>query len=154
MRREPDQNKDGTHMMHSQFNYGGCVLVDIPITGFVVHSKDEGPDHSHKLYITSWAGRPVHVHPFSGVTSVDLGHNHQYAGMTEPAPRGVQHVHGYMARTSFDDGHTHLIRGTTGPAIPLSHGGHYHYFEGFTTVNGRNPHSHRYSGNTGNEVME
>lgn len=29
---------------------------------------------------------------------------------------------------------------------------HYHYFEGHTTVNGSIPHTHRYGGNTGNEV--
>lgn len=72
--------------------------------------------------------------------------------MTEPAPSGVQHVHGYFAVTSFDDGHSHTIRGTTGPSIPLPCGGHYHYFEGYTTVNGSMPHTHRYGGNTGNEV--
>lgn len=89
--------------------------MDIPVTGFVVHSGGEDdPHHAHRLYITSWDGRPVHVHPFSGTTSYDAGHRHHYAGMTEPAPSGVQHVHGYFAVTSFDDGHSHTIRGTTG----------------------------------------
>lgn len=127
--------------------------MDIPVMGFVVHSGGEDdPNHAHRLYITSWDGRPVHVHPFSGTTSYDVGHRHHYAGMTEPAPSGVQHVHGYYAVTSFDAGHSHIIRGTTGPAIPLSGGGHYHYFEGRTTVNGSTPHTHSYGGNTGNEV--
>jgi len=127
--------------------------MDVPITGFVVHSNDEGNEHSHKLFITSWDNRPVHVHPFSGVTSFDVGHNHHYAGMTEAAPSGVPHVHNYYAETSFDAGHTHIIRGTTGPAIPIpGGGGHYHEFRGYTTVSGSTPHSHRYSGNTGREV--
>ncbi|KPV55177.1 hypothetical protein QJ48_34600 [Paenibacillus sp. A3] len=126
--------------------------MDIPVTGFVVHSGGEDPHHAHRLYITSWDGRPVHVHPFSGATTYDDGHLHYYAGMTEPAPSGPRHVHGYYAVTSFNDGHTHTMRGATGPAIPLSGGGHYHYFEGYTTVNGARPHAHAYRGNTGNEV--
>lgn len=128
--------------------------MDIPITGFVVHSDDGGSNHSHKLYITSWDGRPVHVHPFSGVTSFDVGHSHRYAGITAPAPSGVQHVHGYHAETTFDDGHTHVIRGTTGPAVDLPCGGHIHYFEGYTTVNGKTPHAHMYGGYTGNEAVD
>ncbi|WEK52942.1 MAG: YmaF family protein [Candidatus Cohnella colombiensis] len=125
--------------------------MDIPITGIIVHSEDDDSNHSHKLYITSWDGRPVHVHPFSGVTSYDVGHQHHYAGMTKPAPSGVQHVHNYYAVTSFNDGHTHIISGTTGPLIPLPNGGHYHHFEGHTTVNGSIPHTHMYQGSTGNE---
>ncbi|MBB3132145.1 hypothetical protein FHS19_006872 [Paenibacillus rhizosphaerae] len=130
--------------------------MEIPITGLIIHSNSgSGSDseHDHMLFITSWDGRPVkmHVHPFSGETSFDVGHFHRYAGKTEPAPSGIQHVHNYYVETTVDDQHAHLIRGTTGPAIPLPSGGHYHYFEGFTTVNGRIPHSHRYSGKTGNE---
>ncbi len=127
--------------------------MEIAITGFVFHSDDSDSKHSHKLYITSWDGRPVHVHPFAGNTSFDAGHSHHYAGITEPAASGVQHVHGYYAETSFNDGHTHMIRGTTGPSVPLPSGGHYHYFEGYTTVNGRIPHTHSYRGHTGNEDL-
>ncbi|KIL40951.1 hypothetical protein SD70_09955 [Gordoniibacillus kamchatkensis] len=123
----------------------------IPVKGFVVSSPDGESNHSHKLYITSWDGRPVHVHPFAGTTSFDVGHDHQYAGMTEPAPSGVPHVHAYYAHTSFDDGHSHIIKGTTGPAIDLPGGGHVHHFEGYTTVNGRTPHTHMYRGTTGSE---
>ena len=128
------------------------VSMEIPITGFIVHSDDSDSEHTHKLYITSWNGRPVHAHPFEGVTSIDDGHQHHYAGVTEPAATGVPHVHAYHAVTSFNDGHTHLIRGTTGPDIPIPSGGHYHYFQGYTTINGRHPHAHAYRGNTGNEV--
>lgn len=129
--------------------------MEIPITGFVVHSNDPGSEHSHKLYITSWDGRPLpHVHPFSGITSFDAGHQHRYAGITEPAATGVPHVHGYFAETSFDDGHTHMIKGVTGPSIPLPGGGHIHQFEGYTTVNGRHPHTHMYAGNTGDEISD
>jgi hypothetical protein len=130
----------------------GREHMDIPITGFIMHFNDEDSGHSHKLFITSWNGRPVHVHPFAGITSVDDGHNHQYAGMTEPAPSGVQHVHNYYTETSFNDGHTHIINGTTGPSVLLPNGGHYHYFQGCTTINGMHPHAHMYSGNTGNEL--
>lgn len=127
--------------------------MEIPVTGFIFHSGDsEDSPHSHRLYITSWNGRPVHVHDFGGVTSFDMGHRHQYAGRTEPAPSGVQHTHGYFVATSVDDGHTHVIRGKTGPAIPIAGGGHYHPFEGVTTVNGANPHAHHYAGRTGGEI--
>ncbi|TMV46299.1 hypothetical protein FE783_26805 [Paenibacillus mesophilus] len=125
--------------------------MKIPVTGFVMDSGDDD-HHSHRLYITSWDGRPVHVHPFSGVTSISDGHSHQYASWTAPAPSGVPHVHDYQVTTSFDFGHTHHIQGTTGPAVPLLGGGHYHLFEGFTTINGRHPHSHAYGGRTGNEA--
>lgn len=123
----------------------------IPIKGFIVDSKNGESDHSHKLYITSWDGRPVHVHPFAGITSFDVGHDHRYVGITEPAPSGKQHVHNYYANTSFDDGHSHVISGTTGPAIDLPGGEHIHEFEGHTTVNGTTPHSHMYKGSTGTE---
>ena len=124
----------------------------IPVKGIIYHTKGSGNEHSHGLYITSWDGRPVsHVHPFSGVTSYDVGHAHEYAGVTEPAPSGVPHVHRYHTVTSFNDGHTHTICGVTGPAIDLPGGGHIHAFEGFTTVNGKTPHTHFYRGTTGNE---
>ena len=127
------------------------LLMEIPVTGFVYHSDDQRGQHAHGLYITTWNGRPVHIHAFAGVTSIDVGHRHHYAGETAPAPSGVPHTHEYYTSTSFDDGHTHVIRGTTGPAIPLPQGGHYHPFEGMTTVNGAIPHSHAYSGRTGQE---
>jgi hypothetical protein len=128
-------------------------LKKIPVQGFVLHSEKSGNDHSHGLYITSWDGRPVyHVHPFSGVTSFNDGHAHQYAGYTEPAPTGIPHVHRYHTVTVVNDGHTHLIQGVTGPAVDLPGGGHIHHFEGFTTINGMRPHSHHYNGVTGNEM--
>ncbi|RAV23359.1 YmaF family protein [Paenibacillus contaminans] len=128
--------------------------MKIPVTGFVLESGDEDGHHSHQLFITSWNGKPVHVHAFSGVTSVNDGHSHDYSSWTAPAPTGVPHVHGYRAVTSMDQGHTHLIQGTTGPVIALPGGGHYHMFEGYTTINGRNPHSHAYRGQTSNEVSQ
>jgi hypothetical protein len=125
--------------------------MEIPVTGFIIHSSDSNMDseHSHQLYLTSWNGTPIHRHHFSGVTSFMGGHDHRYAGTTEPAPTGVQHTHRYFTVTSLNDGHKHEIRGTTGPAIPLPGGvGHYHNFHGVTTVNGDHPHSHKYSGTT------
>lgn len=124
--------------------------MEIAVTGFIVESSDinQSGEHSHILYLTTWNGRPAHRHHFAGVTSFNGGHEHRYAGMTEPAPTGVSHTHPYMTVTSMDDGHRHEIRGVTGPAIPLPEGGHYHQFRGVTTVNGIYPHSHSYSGNT------
>ena len=122
--------------------------MDIPVSGFMYHSDDSDPIHSHQLYITSWDGRPIHNHQFKGVTSFDDGHSHRYAGTTEPAPSGVPHTHRYFTSTSVDDRHRHQIRGITGLAIPLPNGGHYHEFSGVTTVEGTRPHRHRYSGRT------
>jgi hypothetical protein len=122
--------------------------MDIPVSGFMYHSDDSDPIHSHQLYITSWDGRPIHNHQFKGVTSFDDGHSHRYASTTEPAPSGVPHTHRYFTSTSVDDRHRHQIRGITGLAIPLPNGGHYHEFSGVTTVEGTRPHRHRYSGRT------
>ncbi|MEK8126640.1 YmaF family protein [Paenibacillus filicis] len=128
-------------------------MKKIPVKGFVRHANTTGDQHAHGLYITSWDGRPVyHVHPFSGVTSYDDGHVHQYVGLTEPAPFGVPHVHQYYTVTSVNNDHKHVIQGVTGPAIAMPRGGHIHYFEGFTTVNGMRPHRHHYQGATGNEA--
>lgn len=126
--------------------------MEIPISGFVFHAGEGDAEHSHKLFITSWNGRPVHVHNFGGATSYNDGHIHEYAGTTESAPTGVQHTHGYYTETTFNDGHTHFIRGVTGPSISVPGGGHIHYFQGATTINGRNPHSHFYEGQTSNEI--
>ncbi|MDM5330149.1 YmaF family protein [Neobacillus sp. CF12] len=122
--------------------------MDIPISGYMYSSDDSDPMHSHHLYITSWDGRPIHTHEFSGHTSFDDGHSHRYAGTTEPAQTGVQHTHRYFTFTSVDNRHYHQIRGITGPAIPLPNGGHYHEFSGVTTVDGMNPHRHMYGGRT------
>lgn len=35
--------------------------MEIQVTGFVVHSNDSDSGHSHKLFLTSWDGRPVRV---------------------------------------------------------------------------------------------
>jgi len=127
--------------------------MDQQIYGVMYHSDDSESEHEHdhELYLINWDGMPVHVHPFSGVTSFDDGHRHGYAGMTEPAPNGVPHTHAYSTTTSFNDRHSHAISGRTGPAIPLQGGGHLHIFQGVTTVNGATPHRHSYSGRTGNE---
>ncbi|MEW9668642.1 YmaF family protein [Ammoniphilus sp. 3BR4] len=121
-----------------------------PVVGIVYHcgQNESGEEHSHNMYLVSWDGQNVHVHQFSGITSYDVGHRHRYIGRTEPAPSGVQHIHAYYTVTSFDDGHEHIIKGRTGPAVPIPGGGHIHFFEGYTTVNGRPPHSHYYSGKT------
>ncbi|WP_081756755.1 YmaF family protein [Gorillibacterium massiliense] len=128
-------------------------MKKVPVQGYLYHAEGSENEHAHGLYITSWDGRPVHhVHPFSGDTSFDDGHCHQYAGVTEPAPTGVPHVHRYCTITTVNHGHTHVIEGVTGPAIDVPDGGHIHCFEGFTTVNGMRPHAHCYKGITGNEA--
>ncbi|GAA0378123.1 YmaF family protein [Bacillus horti] len=130
----------------------GKNVEERPVYGIVVSSGEQKDgEHTHDMYLISWDGRQVHVHNFKGVTSFDVGHRHRYVGTTAPAPSGVQHTHAYQTTTSYDDGHTHVITGRTGPAVPLSGGGHFHYFEGVTTVNGRTPHTHRYSGRTSDE---
>ncbi|WP_409303884.1 YmaF family protein [Peribacillus sp. SCS-155] len=121
--------------------------MEIPVTGIII-SNEAGSEHSHSIYLTTWDGRPLHHHQFSGVTSFNVGHDHKYAGTTEPAPSGVPHTHKYFTVTSFNDGHKHEIRGETGPAISLPGGGHFHRFHGWTTVNGSHPHSHEYAGKT------
>ncbi|WP_227935429.1 YmaF family protein [Alkalihalobacillus deserti] len=123
-------------------------MSNVPVTGFMYHSSSDDPLHSHNMYITTWDGKPVHIHHFRGETSFDVGHNHHYAGKTEPAPSGVQHTHNYFTFTSFDAGHKHVIRGVTGPAIHIPDRGHYHEFSGVTSVDGDISHTHRYSGKT------
>ena len=123
------------------------------VFGVVYHPSDsEGDSHSHDIFLIIWDGREVHVHNFSGSTSFEVGHQHAYAGTTEPAPSGVPHTHRYFTVTSFDDGHTHTIQGVTGPVNPLPGGGHYHFFQGTTTVNGATPHTHAYRGRTSDEL--
>ena len=120
------------------------------VFGVVYHrdGHDDDDQHTHQMYLISWDGEALHVHNFAGVTSYNVGHRHRYLGTTEPAPSGVPHTHAYYTETSFDDGHRHVIRGCTGPAIPLPGGGHYHLFRGYTTVDGRIPHTHYYCGKT------
>jgi hypothetical protein len=123
--------------------------VEEKVFGVAYHPASENDrEHSHEMYLITWDGRPLHIHSISGITSYDVGHSHRYVGRTEPAASGVPHTHGYYTVTSIEDGHTHVIRGITGPAIEIPGGGHYHYFEGVTTINGRTPHSHRYGGRT------
>jgi hypothetical protein len=124
--------------------------VEERVVGIVYHSgeSDKASEHSHEMYLVTWDGRVLHIHNMSGTTSYDAGHFHRYIGSTEPAPSGVPHTHGYYTVTTFNDGHDHVIRGRTGPAIELPGGGHFHFFEGTTSVNGRTPHFHHYAGRT------
>ncbi|WP_141603913.1 YmaF family protein [Terrilactibacillus laevilacticus] len=93
--------------------------MEIPISGFMYHSDDSGTHHSHQLFITSWDGRPVHVHQISGITSFDAGHNHRISGVTGPAipiPNGG-HYHEFRGVTSVNGvhPHTHRYSGRTSP---------------------------------------
>jgi hypothetical protein len=147
---------------------GGCQGGDMQVEeeqnvvfGIVYESNHENETdetneatHSHELFLVTWNGRMLHTHGFSGITSLDVGHRHSYVGITLPAPSGVPHTHEYSTITTLNDGHRHRINGRTGPAISLAGGGHYHYFTGVTTIDGRTPHRHSYSGRTGNERVE
>ncbi|MDB5084076.1 MAG: hypothetical protein JWN30_962 [Bacilli bacterium] len=122
------------------------------VSGVVYDSGEYQSDsHAHEIFLITWDGRQLHTHGFAGITSFDVGHRHHYAGMTSPAPSRVQHTHHYSTVTTLNDGHTHFISGVTGPAIPVPSGGHIHLFEGVSTINGRTPHRHSYSGRTSGE---
>ncbi len=41
--------------------------MDIPVSGFMYASDGLDPMHSHRLYITSWDGRTVHVHSITAL---------------------------------------------------------------------------------------
>ena len=71
----------------------GVILLEIPVSGFMYHSDDSDPMHSHQLFITQWDGRPVpaHVHEFRGVTSFDAGHNHDMPELLNQ-PQVVYHT--------------------------------------------------------------
>lgn len=145
----PRQDKGGEEMEERKY----AEENEQRVYRVVVESDESGTDtHSHEIFLVTWDGRVLHTHGFSGITSFDVGHRHGYSGITAPAPSGVPHTHAYSTETTFNDGHRHFISGRTGPAISLPGGGHYHFFEGVTTVNGRTPHSHAYSGRTGNEM--
>jgi hypothetical protein len=131
----------------------GQMVFGILYEPNVANGENEG-SHSHEIFLVTWDGRMLHTHGFSGVTSLDVGHRHSYVGTTRPAPSGVPHTHEYSTITTLNDGHRHRIAGRTGPAIPLTGGGHFHYFTGITTIDGSTPHSHSYSGRTGNERPE
>lgn len=122
------------------------------VCGIMYEPEESGPEtHAHEIFLITWDGRVLHTHGFSGVTSFEVGHRHNYTGITQSAPSGVPHTHAYSTLTSFNEGHEHFISGRTGPAISIPGGGHYHVFEGVTTVNGRTPHRHTYSGGAGND---
>jgi hypothetical protein len=103
--------------------------------------------HNHYLY-TIDNNRNIHYHFLSGITSYNDGHSHKYEGQSDVSPNTVGHIHYYSFYTSYENRHTHLIYGDTGPAVYLPNGEHYHLFEGQTTIDGLNPHSHRYYGRT------
>lgn len=114
-----------------------------------IHTTDGFHKHHYELEFYDAGNHPPHVHHYEGITSYDAGHRHRLAGITDPAPSGVEHVHYYKGTTTFNDGHVHHFAGATGPAIPLSDGRHYHLIEGQTTVDAGPegpPHSHAYQG--------
>ncbi|MBF7083234.1 hypothetical protein IT084_09635 [Desulfallas sp. Bu1-1] len=93
--------------------------------------------------------RTSHVHVYRNITSVNVRHLHRMGGVTGPTiGSGPGHVHRMAGTTTFYDGHTHKYATVTGPAIPVFPGVHVHRYQGVTTVNGKVPHTHRFSGIT------
>ena len=50
------------------------------IFGIVYHPEESesNSEHIHDMYLITWDGRPFHIHHFSGITSYDDGHRHNY----------------------------------------------------------------------------
>jgi len=88
-----------------------------------------------------------HVHDYSGRTSVDMGHFHNFSGATMVSQTAVGgHVHGYAGETLPAENHTHIMRGTSGLPISVLLG-HVHQMAGVTEVT--NNHTHSYDLYTG-----
>ena len=101
-------------------------MKEIPVTGFMVHSPDSIMIILIFLYLTTWDGRPLHKHNFSGVTHLMLGMNIDMLVRQSQHPQEFHIPTNILLLLSLDDGHKHEIRGVTGPAIPITGGGHYH----------------------------
>lgn len=70
-----------------------------------------------------------HSHAYSGSTTYNDGHVHNYGGVTGKAKSGVPHCHYMEGITTYYEDHEHEYCTKTGPAIHLENGLHYHYFE-------------------------
>ncbi|GFP75608.1 YmaF family protein [Clostridium fungisolvens] len=81
-----------------------------------------------------------HTHFYSGMTSINDGHSHDYKGETSPAPTGVPHVHHIAGYTAYEDGHRHYYIIETSPAYQVP-GGHIHYISGITYISEEHYHS-------------
>lgn len=97
-----------------------------------IHISNGSRSHNHRFELVFFDGcppqrRPIpHAHPYEGITSFEVGHNHRLYGETAPALADPEHVHEYEGTTTFDDGHVHYFCEVTSQPIPLPNGGHYH----------------------------
>lgn len=73
-----------------------------------------------------------HRHKFSGETSCDFGHEHDFKGKTTYAPNCVPHIHYVECCTSKEDGHRHCVMIPTSREITCPDGSHFHYINGQT----------------------
>lgn len=74
-----------------------------------------------------------HTHNYSGKTSFNAGHNHEYGGETSEALSGVPHFHNIVGYTEYDGGHRHYYSIQTSFDYPAP-GGHFHYISGTTYI--------------------
>lgn len=94
----------------------------------------------------------IHVHDFSAYSTVALSHVHIIAGTTDPAAGGLDcHTHLYRGTSSVTNGHFHNFAGKTSAAVPLTGGGHGHWFKGPTSVDAL--HRHCYNWFTGPQLL-
>lgn len=71
----------------------------------------------------------LHSHTFTGKTSNNENHIHQYSGVTDEISDQLGHIHYIEGSTSYEDSHVHYYRIATSPAIYVN-GGHYHVYMG------------------------
>jgi hypothetical protein len=87
-----------------------------------------------------------HSHSFSGETTINDGHIHNYGGVTSIEQTGVPHMHYIKGITTYHNNHDHEYETRTGPSIMLPNGLHYHYYE--AQVKFADGHSHFIQGYT------
>jgi len=89
---------------------------------------------------------PDHNHSSIDITSIDLGHVHQYLDISFPPSRTRSdgHIHYVEGYVLFENGHTHSYEAWTGEALSVGNGMHVHYYDFYTTED--NGHRHRVAG--------
>lgn len=69
-------------MLYRNMLEGDIDIHRTSISRFIYESEEKNMHRAHKLYIPSWNGQPVHIHDYSGITLVDVGHRLEYGGTT------------------------------------------------------------------------
>jgi hypothetical protein len=90
----------------------------------------DGPVEAHQFCGQS------HVHAYTSVTDVALGHSHLIIGVSGDALplSGGSHYHQITGRTDWRETHYHGYCIKTGPAIQVNNTVHIHYYEGTTIM--------------------